>query len=73
MIYWNMPVAHKIRVSNSLTGNDILSHIVGYMLKVNVALWHQMASEILVNSGPGNGLLFNGTKPLTEPMLTNHQ
>ena len=32
-----------------------------------------MASEILVNNGSGNGLLPDGTKPLPDPMLTNHQ
>ena len=29
--------------------------------------------EILVNTGSGNGLLPDGTKPLPEPMLTSHQ
>ena len=32
-----------------------------------------MASEILVNTGSGNGLLSDGNKPLPEPMLTHHQ
>ena len=32
-----------------------------------------MATEIWVNIGSGNGLLPDGTKPLPEPMLTNHQ
>ena len=32
-----------------------------------------MAAEIWVNIGSGNGLLPDGTKPLPEPMLTNHQ
>ena len=32
-----------------------------------------MALENLVNTGSGNGLLPDGTKPLTEPMLTYHQ
>ena len=32
-----------------------------------------MASEICVNIGSGNGLLPDGTKPLPEPMLTDHQ
>ena len=35
--------------------------------------WHHMATEIWVNIGSGNGLLPDGTKPLPEPMLTNHQ
>ena len=34
------------------------------------ALWHHMATEIWVNTGSGNGLLPDGTKPLPEPMLT---
>ena len=32
-----------------------------------------MATEIWVNIGPGNGLLPDGTKPLPEPVLTDHQ
>ena len=32
-----------------------------------------MAIEIWVNIGSGNGLLPDGTKPLLEPMLTDHQ
>ena len=32
-----------------------------------------MALEILVNTGSGNGLLPDGTKPLPVPMLTYHQ
>ena len=32
-----------------------------------------MATEFLVNIGSGNGLLPDGTKPLSEPMLTYHQ
>ena len=35
--------------------------------------WHHMATEIWVNIGSGNGLLPDGTKPLPEPMLTDHQ
>ena len=31
-----------------------------------------MALEILVNTGSGIGLLPDGTKPLPEPMLTDH-
>ena len=32
-----------------------------------------MATEIWVNIASGNGLLPDGTKPLPEPMLTDHQ
>ena len=32
-----------------------------------------MATEIWVNIGSGNGLLPDSTKPLPEPMLTDHQ
>ena len=32
-----------------------------------------MASDILVNTGSGNGLLPDGTKPLPESMLTYYQ
>ena len=33
----------------------------------------QTESIILVNTGLGNGLLLDSTKPLPEPLLTNHQ
>ena len=32
-----------------------------------------MVTEIWINIGSGNGLLPDGTKPLPEPMLTDHQ
>ena len=32
-----------------------------------------MATEIWVNIGSGNGLLPDGTKPLPEPLLNDHQ
>ena len=32
-----------------------------------------MATDIGVNIGSGNGLLPDGTKPLPEPVLTDHQ
>ena len=32
--------------------------------------WCNMATEIWVNIGSGNGLAPDGTKPLPEPMLT---
>ena len=35
-----------------------------------MAEWRHMTTEIWVNIGSGNGLLPDGTKPLTEPMLT---
>ena len=36
------------------------------------SLWFHMALKIQVNTGSGNGLLPNGTKPLPKPVLTNH-
>ena len=36
------------------------------------AKWRHMALEILVNTGSGNGLLPDGTKPLPVPLLTYH-
>ena len=38
-----------------------------------VAYWRHMVTEIWVNIGSGNGLLPDGTKPLPEPILTDHQ
>ena len=43
---------------------------MGYLI---VAWWRHMATEIWVKIGSGNGLLTDGTKPLPEPMLTDHQ
>ena len=40
---------------------------------ITVALECHMVSEILVNSAAGNGLLPDGTKPLSEPMLIYQQ
>ena len=34
--------------------------------------WLPMTTEIWVNIGSGNGLVPDGTKPLPEPMLTDH-
>ena len=34
--------------------------------------WRHMATEIWVNIGSANNLLPDGTKPLPEPLLTNH-
>ena len=31
-----------------------------------------MVTEIWVNTGTGNGLLPDGTKPLSDPLLTSH-
>ena len=42
-------------------------------LKLIVAYWRHMATEIWVNIGSSNGLLPDGTNPLPEPMLTDHQ
>ena len=33
----------------------------------------QMTTQILVNTGSGNGSLPDGTKPLPESVFTNHQ
>ena len=38
-----------------------------------VSWWHYMVWEILVNTGLGNGMLPDGTKPLPDSMLTYHQ
>ena len=47
-------------------------HAVKYML-AHYILIILFFFEILVNTGSGNGLLPDGTKPLPEPMLTYHQ
>ena len=38
-----------------------------------MARWCHMVTQNSVTIGSGNGLLPEGTKPLPEPMLTNHQ
>ena len=41
--------------------------------QIIVAYWHHMTTYILVSFGSGKGPLPDSTKPLPEPMLTNHQ
>ena len=53
-----------------------LLHCITYAVSCNwliVSQWRHMATKIWVNTGSGNGLLPDGTKPLPEPMLTYHQ
>ena len=52
---------------------NMCSDFWDYTFKLIVAWWQQMATEIWVNIGSGNGLLPDGTKPLPEPVLTDHQ
>ena len=40
---------------------------------VVVALWHHMVTLIWINIGSSNGLLPDGTRPLPEPVLVNHE
>ena len=40
------------------------------MKLLNVAGWHQIASQNSVNIGSGNGLLPDGNKPSTESMCS---
>ena len=53
--------------------------IVFYLLKSLSCSWHIIAawgfkvSQIWVNIGSGNGMLSDDTKPLPEPLLTDHQ
>ena len=53
---------------------DYVIHDDFSMTKVNT-LWPSDTIEwqIWVNTGSGNGMLPYDTKPLPEPMLTNHQ
>ena len=46
---------------------------VACSIKLIVAQWCHMVTEIWVNIGSGNGLLPDGTKPLLEPVLIYHQ
>ena len=50
----------------------MMKHRSSHKTKLIVAQWCQTASKILVNTGFGNGLLFDGTKPYPEPVLPNH-
>ena len=45
----------------------------GLNVLTHCGLVTHMGTEIWVNIGSGNGLLPDGTKPLPEPMLTDHQ
>ena len=56
------PIHEKNKQKNlDLTSAQVLTHC------------DHMATEIWVNIGSGNGLLPDSTKPLPEPMLTDHQ
>ena len=52
-------------------GEKYILHIFWLMKQIN--RWCLMVTQIWVNIGSGNGLVPDGTKPLPEPMLTNHQ
>ena len=47
----------------------------GFVLEILTiaAYWHHIATWIWVNIVSGDGFLPDGTKPLSEPMLTYHQ
>ena len=59
---------HGANVGPSWVRQDPGGPHVGPM---NFVIW-DMAPEILVNTGSGNGLLLEGTKSLPEPKLTYH-
>ena len=46
---------------------------VGYGENMSLTHCGLMTPEVWVNTGSGNGLLPDGTKPFPEPMLTYHQ
>ena len=52
-----------------------IQYMTGNMHMVRASLCCDLVpmTEIWVNIGSGNGLLPDGTKPLPEPMLTDHQ
>ena len=58
-------------------GNDAMKTLIlrtlrnkyRYLTRTN---WRHRALQILANTGSGNGLLPDGTKPLPEPILTYH-
>ena len=56
--------------SSNLDNMDLALAKVGPVI---VAWWCHMVTQIWVNIGSDNGLVPDGTKPLPEPMLTNHQ
>ena len=63
------------RMVNSLWASrkilsGMLSHPVVFL--THCCLVTPYGDRVLVNIGSGNGLLPDGTKPLPEPMLTNH-
>ena len=49
----------------------ILCELQCYVLRNSWSRY--VASDIWLNTASGNGLLPDGTEPLPEPMLTNHQ
>ena len=71
----------KVRLDNGdatdafiWTNADLLSigPLGTNLTKYSMSKWQHMASESLFNTGWGYGLLSDGTKLLSEPMLTYH-
>ena len=62
---WNMLLKFSSR--QVIPASDARTCLTHWGLVIHVAL------EILVNTGSGNGLLPDGTKPFTEPIVTHHQ
>ena len=53
--------------------HDVIRPYYATLSYLTVAYLIHMATQIWVNIGSSNGVLLNGTKPLTEQMLTYHQ
>ena len=68
MKMWLMYFITGIQVKHSY---DVYDKTV--MISIHSILFFEMATEIWVNVGSGNGLVPDGTKPLPERMLTYHK
>ena len=68
-------------ILNRISHNDIFKRNVIktriFLLRTSDAIWRQISgstlTQIRVNIISGNSLLQDSTRPLAEPMLTNHQ
>ena len=81
---WVMHCANHIYVHTCIITNSLYKLCISktvmtanwysdgiYVIQLFMDYWHHMAAQIWVSMDSGNGLLPDGTKPLSEPMLTH--
>ena len=73
-MYMPLVLYNRLIRRTQLNQTDVsLTWVIASIYNKSKANWGHVMTFIWVNSGSGNGLLPDGTKPLPEPMLTYHQ